>query len=273
MSIDWQNLLRGGMRGVAVEGKDDQIAIESFLSAGERDGHWQNWRARLAIQRADGTSMVLKEVQRTDYMIWGVLDRDWRPTEELAKLQSEHSRLLFLPRIMIENFIIAPDELLARLPPNQRERLKKSDFATLVEAERAVWVQHGALSGVLYERGAHQFCRGEEGFPHRLLAKPVSSKDEIKRQLEMWQEQLAPESLLPIYEERLAAFQRQTATNQYWQCIDGKDFFNQVVVQKLNKFLRQSERNKWWEILFQHTVESPPCPPDLVPLLKRLLAE
>ncbi len=273
MSIGWQNLLRGGMRGVAVEGKDDQVALEAFLSAGERDGHWQNWRAQLAIQRADGTSMVIKEVSRTDHVIWGILDRDWRTTEELAELQDKHPRLLFLPRIMIENFIIAPDELMARVPPKQRERLEKSDFATLVEAERAVWIQHGALSGVLYEHGAHQFCRGEEGFPRRLLAKPISSKDEIKHQFEAWQAHLAPESWLPIYEERLVALQSKTATDQYSHCIHGKDFFNEVVVQKLNRFLGQSGRDTWWEILFQHTAESPPCPPDLVPLLKRLLAD
>ncbi|MCE7948058.1 MAG: hypothetical protein DYG88_11575 [Chloroflexi bacterium CFX4] len=273
MSIDWQNLLRGGMHGVAVEGKDDQVALEAFLSAGERDGHWQNWRARLAIQRADGTSMVLKEVQRTDYIIWGILDRDWRTQEELADLQQKHPRLLFLPRIMIENFILAPDDLMARLPPAQRTRLEGSNFKTSVEAERTVWIQHGALSGVLYERGAHQFCRGEEGFPRRLLAKPVSSKDKIKRQLEVWQAQLAPESWLPIYEERLVALQSQTATDQYSHCIDGKDFFNEVVVRQLNRFLGQFGRDKWWEILFQHTAESPPCPPDLVPLLKRLLAD
>src|SRR5258708_34808913 len=109
------------MRGVAVEGKDDRIVIEAFLDAGETEGHWSDWRRRLAIEVGGGINQVLRELDAppTPYEVWALLDQEWRPQGNITDLQSKYPRLLFLPRIMIENYAIDPDELVALLPPNQ----------------------------------------------------------------------------------------------------------------------------------------------------------
>lgn len=275
--IDWRQLLRAGMRGVAVEGKDDKVVIEAFLDAGEKQGYWQNWHSRLAIEAASGFPKALDELTRPQeyYDIWALLDREWRSADEIRRLQTNYPKLIFLPRLMIENYAIDPNELAALLPLTQLQKLPASTLAQTIEIALGDWLLHGSLSSVLYENGADSFCGRTTGFPNRLINPPyapVTDETEIKSLLSAWHDQLDPSRIMPAYRQRASDFMKVSRTEQYRLCIDGKEFFNQVVVQRvLNPKLGQKSRNDWWATLFEANAFSSACPTDLIPVLKQLI--
>ena len=125
MAIDWSE--RGEKRGLAVEGiNHDSKIIEAFLSAGERKGnqYCQNWRSKIVIKGAGSSTNVTNELKIHNNdpdskhygMIWGLIDRDWNSPNEIKQLKKDYPQLLILPRVMIENYLIDPDELIPLLP-------------------------------------------------------------------------------------------------------------------------------------------------------------
>jgi hypothetical protein len=266
---DWRNLLRDGQRGLAVEGKDDVIALTAFLNGGEADDRWQNWASRLAIVSCEGAQNVLEQINRTDFEIWGILDRDWRSPAQIEALQAEYPRLIFLPRLMIENYVIDPNELFPLLPEVQREKLNETAAQTAIEAAMNAWLRHGTASFALQESNAKEFCGRLEGFPTRLLdPSDETVLPDLSSMLEAWYMQLAPEPITPVYKRILHDFGALSRTDHYRQCISGKEFFKQVVVQDVLNSLGQKTAAKWWEALFSNPA---PCPDDLVPIFQQLL--
>lgn len=271
--IDWRNILTTGKRGVAVEGQDDRVVIEAFLDAGEKQGHWNNWRNRLAIETAKGSKGVLNELDVTTEPddVWAILDKEWRSEDSIAELENKYTRLLFLPRIMIENYAINPDELMVLLPSSRIKQIGEANLRQTIGDAVGDWVQHGALSQVLNERGARDFCTKTEGYPNRLLNAPVTDENEIESLLNAWHNQLDPTQIMPDYRERLTEFRRKSSSEQYHQCIEGKRFFQEIVVGKvLNRTANKKESGKWLEELFKASVPTQ-CPPDLIPILKKLI--
>lgn len=259
--VDWTRL-GTTKQGLAVEGQDDKRAIEAFLDAGE-DHYWNDWRSQLMVEVTG--SKVLPELDNE--RVWGLIDRDRRTADELKPLSERYPRLLILPRHMIENYCIAPDDLLTLLPPAQRERVP--DISEKIEQHRDQWVQNGALWQTLAERGANQFCGGREtGYPMALLHTPVTERAAIERQLKDWHDQLEPVDILDAYESKLIDFRADQSAN-YTQHIHGKNFFHQIVVARvLNPSLGQRRANKWVSDLFSGVRA---CPRDIVPLLQRLV--
>src|SRR3990172_8657092 len=96
-------------RKLFVEGKDDKKIITAFGDAGERNGRWPGWRSEVIIEIAEKYDRVINETANLD--VWGLVDRDWRSDAEIAELQRDYPRLLILPRIMIENYLIDPNEV------------------------------------------------------------------------------------------------------------------------------------------------------------------
>lgn len=255
-------------RGLAVEGKRDKKAVEAFLDAGERAGSWANWRAKVIVAERGDSNKVLAELgSNGDSRVWGLIDRDWRTDAEVVQLQNEHPRLLILPRTMIENYCIAPDELEAMLPPSKRFE----GLQTTITKHLDNWVQNGALWRTFHERGGFQFCRGHEaGYPMALLHTPVPQDNRIDEQVRAWHRQLEPNDLLAHYRRTVEAFRADDANHFTWH-LHGKNFFNQVVVRMLNThFSRQSDADYWFNSLFESDMML--CPTDLVDLFGVLLA-
>jgi hypothetical protein len=256
-------------RGLAVEGKHDKRALETFLDAGERQKLWEDWRKLIAIQAVGGVSKVIDEARSDDPRIWGLIDRDWRSDSEIATLRADKPRLLILPRVMIENHCINPDELELMLPPSKRGQL--ANIKQEIEAALDGWVQHGALWKTFVELGAFEFCRGHErGYPMALLSSPMVAETDIASQFQAWHSRLEPAGLWQHYEEKRAEFQADR-TRHFTQHVHGKMFFGQVVQQALNHHLGQRSESDWLETLFDGENTDIMCPPDLIPVLKQVL--
>ncbi|HLA43309.1 MAG TPA: hypothetical protein VJZ27_07745, partial [Aggregatilineales bacterium] len=169
--------------------------------------------------------------------------------------------------ITIENYFIDPSELENLLPPAQKSAEKIADLRRNIENHVNDWLKHGALSQVLHIAGAHDFCRGLEGYPRGLLGSPPGSETEISEKLSTYRDQLAPEPVLEKYRVRLDEFRNHE--KQYISCINGKMFFREVVVTHgLNKIFGQKSSENWIKELFSITPEK--CPDDLILVLQRL---
>lgn len=265
-------LLTPSQVGLAVEGIDDKQAIEAYLTVGEGQ-HWgQQWRQRLRIEAMGSVRRVFDEVTGADERVWGLIDRDWRSEAEIAHLQLDYPRLLVLPRITIENYCIDPDEMISYLPPHALE--KHALIRAGIESHVDDWLQNGALWRTLHEHGAFQFCRGHlEGYPMALLYHPVTDEHAIARQFERWHHQLDLDIIMTAYHETIAAF-RADPSATYRQHLHGKNFFAQVVVQQvLNPLLGQQAEGVWFDDFFNWFSNQPDstCPPDIIPLLQRLV--
>jgi hypothetical protein len=269
--MDWNTILRPGMRGVVVEGPDDKRIIEAFLDAGTRIGLWDNWTLSLRIEVAGNFEKVIRELSDSANagVVWGIVDRDWRTSTEVSQLQLQYPQLLFLPRIMIDNFYVDPDELLDLLPPTQRSGIDESLFRSQIERYLAEWIKHGALSRVLYENGAHQFCRGNTGYPKRLIDTLITDEQQIATILDQWRTQLDSQIVLSNFRTRISDFQQYPRHEQYRSCINGKIFFNQVIIpQILNRFFGQADRDTWLVRLF---VAPNRVPNDLEAIFRKLV--
>lgn len=268
--IDW-TILGPGQRGLAVEGKDDKLIIEAFLEAGERNARWSDWHSRLQVVETGKNDHVLRELKRPEYqdILWGIIDRDWRSDDQIAQMQAEYSHLKILPRMTIENYCIDPDELIRLLPDSQLATGQGDQLRKIIEAELSRWLRHGALSQIVYESGAYDFCRGGEGYPSVLLGSPIDDDADIRNILEGFRSQLDPETILRNCNTRTEFFQGLEA-DWYRLCINGKLFFNEVVVSNaLKRVYRQQSRDAWITDLFASPVD---CPEDLIPKLEDILS-
>lgn len=267
--IDWSELLVGEKKGLVVEGKSDVRFVEAFLDAGQRSNLWTDWRIKLIVKEAGGYNQILKELDRTDHQLLALVDRDWRTEAEIAVLQGHHPNMSFLPRIMLENYLIEPSEVWSMIVPAQRERLDEAIFKAAIQSAVAEWLHHGALNAILYEQGAFDFCRGSEGYPKDLLTTVITDEGDIRRKIEAWQAKLDPNKMIKAYQERLEHFQQMDISLQAKHCINGKMFFAQVIVAEvLNRFIRQADESSWRDDLLAAATT---CPPDLVEILTRIL--
>lgn len=263
--MDW-SVLGPTKKGLAVEGKDDKLVLESFLDAGE-GRHWSGWRAQIGVEVAGSSPKVIQELEAGHARIWGMIDRDWRTDDELAELRSRYPQLLVLPRVTVENYCIDPTEIARMLPREKREQLP--NLQSDIDAYKDDWIQNGALWQVLHEYGAHEFCRGhQDGYPMALLREPVTIEAKIEEQFKKWHQQLDPGVIMPAYRGMLADFRADTANN-YSRHIHGKYFFSQVITQKiLNPALGQGKSSAWFEDLFAEVTD---CPDDIVPILQQVV--
>lgn len=273
-NIDWNK--RDVRFGLAVEGNDDKTIIEAFLSIGDKKGYWAKWDEQIVIEIAGNYDRVIKETAKPD--VWGLIDRDWRTDDQVAELQREHPRLLILPRVMIENYLINPDELVALLPSSQLQNGQRDDLKARIEFELDRWVQNGAMWQALHEEDADRFCRDREddpGYPGALRKQPIIDENAIRRILQEFQAKLDPTTILPAYHTRLKDFRSRSREDHYRQCIYGKNFFSQVVLKALNDVikLKSKDDGKSSESWVDRLMESPPdCPTDLIPILQKLLS-
>jgi hypothetical protein len=281
MAINWRELGRG-QHGLAVESKTDQEIIEAFLNAADgKEDRWSNWRTQVMIQPAGSWANVIQAVKEPHNVpkyageIWGLIDRDWRSPDEVKKLKADHPRLFVLPRIMIENYLINPDEITSLLLINQKTG-KQNALKVQIEGELERWLQHGALWQILDEHGANKFCQDKEGnpgYPGALRREPLND-DEITRILQDFRNQLDPTKILSAHRAKLSEFQSRSNKEKYRQCIYGKMFFNQVVVKALSDIItlnpkEKKDRGSW----ISRLIDSPnDCPTDLIPLLQKLLS-
>ncbi len=264
--IDWTRL-RPNQIGLAVEGEDDKILITAFLDAGEQQTSWSGWKTRIAIETAGKYDNVLKEVEQEH--IWGIIDRDWRAPGKIDALSRQNPRLLVLPRVMIENFLLAPDELFPLFPPSRRNAESERAVQSAIETALNEWIGHGALSAVLHENGAEAFCRSPSGYPGALLNQLITDERAILSQLQGWHGQLEPGPIVEKYRQRLADFRQLPLSSRYRDCIDGKMFFRQVIVPTLNQLFGQ-QRSDWWLQELAGSISRQPCPSDLIVTLQAL---
>jgi hypothetical protein len=233
MAKDW-SILGRSRRGLAVEGKDDKVAIEAFLEAGEQQGQWARWRERLVIVDVGSWAKVIDEIEGGNSAVWGLIDRDWRTDKEIKELQSTHEHLLVLPRITIENYCVDPDELSHMLPSHLLGKLPTLN--AIIESHLDSWVHNGALRKVMHESGADDFCRGHDsGYPMALLHEPIRDEGAVEAQLREWHEQLNPQMVMSRYRTTLGVF-RKAPDQHYAHHIQGKHFFQQVVVSKIQRY-------------------------------------
>jgi hypothetical protein len=270
--IDW-SILRPTQKGLAVEGQDDKLLVEAFLNAGEQQGLWQNWRSKLVVETTkepSGFNGVLRELSEDPGRdpIWGLIDRDWHTDTEISDLTSTHPHLLVLPRRMIENYCIDPDDFLPMLPKVQRDKLNEVELRTHIQDRLSDWVRHGALSAILYENGADTFC-GRFGYPRGLLSIAGIEDDKIFTTLQSWHHQLEPNALLNNYQRRVVEYQQRTLQEHYRECLNGKVFFTQMIVLPfLNPTFGQQKEDAWFKTLMRSCTN---CPSDFAPLMSRLL--
>lgn len=269
--IDWEG--RGNRIGIVVEGENDRKILEGFLNGGQAQGFWEDWTQFLFIKSASGLEGVLYELREQqkdgNALIYGIVDRDWRTFDENQALEAELSQLRILERIMIENYLIDPDDLVRCLPPSTLSGEKETRLRSLINEKRQDWIKHGILSRVMHENGAHDFCRGNQSYPKALLYNPLPDET-IRQILEGWQQKLDPDYVLSIYSSYQQNILTLSPTDHYKYFIDGKNFFNEVIVTALNDLFGQNSRDNWISRLLQ--VPSL-CPPDLKNLFEPLLSQ
>jgi hypothetical protein len=247
-----------------VEGERDKQVIEAFLKAGESSRRWANWVSRLDVVIMGGIKSLLDTLEK-QASYFGLIDRDWRSESEISALETKFAgRLAILPRVMIDNYFIWPQELALYL---RDKGLTETRLNQEIRPYLYDWIQHGALSQTIHERGGHDFCRGTDGYPRVLLRSPVNSA-EIRQYLEDFQHQLDPENVLNQTQNRSHQWQQLSDYEQYALCLDGKAFFNQVILKTLNTTLGQSNDKTWLRRLLLST---PDCPADLIPILAPLV--
>ncbi|MDX1993535.1 MAG: hypothetical protein SF029_14185 [bacterium] len=264
MAID-QDTLRG-RRAVAVEGERDRSVLEAFLEAGAKRGRWRtDWRDVVAIIPVRSSPDVIKAANAPT--VFGILDRDWRSEDEIKVLETTPG-LWVLPRVMIENYVLDPDELVRLMPATRREQFEPVHQAIVSELDH--WLQNGAMWKATYELGADYFCRDKDdqpGYPQGLRRLVPVERNRARELLEDWYQRLDPERILERFEFHLAAFRKQS--NPYHRCIAGKDFFNQVVCKALNDTFGQQTADRWIADLL---TDPPDCPVDLLPILQAVLS-
>lgn len=259
--IEIEKLARG-LSVLLVEGKEDETWCSHFL-----DLHAAGWRSRLTLATAGGKRHVIQGITVHRPSWTGIVDRDeWREADVVAAAAGS-PRLHILPRFCIESYLCDPDELWAALPSSQRNKVADgvSAFRRLIHKQQLPdWVAHGAMWRVLRE--IHETSR----FPTELEEHPITDEARIRQILASWHQQIAPDLVLAQYQAELARSRKLPEPEQLRQYIHGKKFFNQVVVQVLDKLFSGKGADEWQQKLR----DAPLLPPsDLVALLDHILAQ
>ena len=257
--VEIENLARG-LPVILVEGKEDVMWFGHFL-----DLHAAGWRSRTFLAAAEGKRHVIQgtTIHRPSWI--GIIDRDeWREADVVAAA-GRSSRLHILPRFCIESYLCDPAELWNALPAPQRNRVTDADAWTEVIRQHIPdWVAHGAMWRVLRE--IHETSR----FPSQLEEHPITDEAQIRQILASWHQQIAPDIVLARYQVELAVGRASPKPEQLRQYIHGKKFFNQVVVQVLDRLFAGKGTDDWQQ-RFRDAPILPP--PDLSALLDRILAQ
>lgn len=271
-----ETTIGGNRLALLVEGAEDFAIITAWLDAGTTQGEWGDWRSRLVLFEAEYATEILKFLKSKKYMgrLYGVMDRDRRVEVEITELRRAYPTLHIWDRVMIENYFIDPDELLTILPVRGKKTVTPDQIRRVFEEERENWIRHGALLATLHEEGARQFCYGEEGYPNALTKVFIETDFDyiqVEARLEELRENLAPSAFTPKYEARLKRFEMLSSREQYHYCINGKEFFHQVVATKiLNRYFGQRSVREWWSILLQNNKQIA-CPQELIKFMKPVL--
>jgi hypothetical protein len=240
---------------------------------GQSAGQWTGWRQKLLIRNVGGFVNVQRELKRissTSLKVYGLIDRDWRSDDQVRALQEEYPTLLILPRVMIENYLVDPNEVVALLPSGKIQPHFRTLQATLTNALDD-YLKHGALSLTLWERDAHHFC-DENGYPRALL-QGLQPELETRILLQNWHERLNPEKIMESFFKHHNLFTARPIEVQFRSCLNGKLFFNTVVISTLNELLGQRSRDEWLNQFKLHseTNSAVGCPPDLAAVLTPIL--
>lgn len=248
-----------GKHVLLVEGNDDVTLLGYFLTQ-----HSPGWETRLVMLPAHGKQRVESGVcvHRPDWI--GLIDLDEGNPDDLAKADARSPRLLTLPRFCIESFFCHPEEIWDALPPMQRDRVG-GDPQVLSRPILKVlpdWVAHGAMWRVL--RRLYHTAR----LPAELERAPITDENEIRRILQAWHEQLAPDLVFQQYHEELTEVNLLGQDEQIRKYVHGKKFYNQVVVQILDQLFSGQGADDWLQ-KFQDAGMQPPI--DLRMLLDSVL--
>ncbi|MEK7325453.1 MAG: hypothetical protein AAB217_09390, partial [Chloroflexota bacterium] len=195
----------------------------------------------------------------------GIVDGDEWGQNDIEKALARSPHLKSLPRFCIESYFCHPTELWAALPQKQRslvndnpQALEAPIFAALPD-----WVAHGAMWRVL--RQLYQAAR----LPSQLENEPVTDETEIRRILQNWHERLSPDSVIEQYRLELEAAKKLAHDEQLMRYIHGKKFYNQVVVQVLDRLFSGKGADDWLQKFRDAEIQPPP---DLRQLLDWVLS-
>lgn len=259
----WVNEIENQGRGnpaLLVEGDDDVRLFRHFLNQ-----HAPGWDLRLHLASAGSKSHVISGVAVHRPAWIGVVDLDERSPEDLQEAVARSTRLRALPRFCIESYFCHPAELWAALPPAQRTRVKDDLQALAGPILKALpdWVAHGALWRVL--RRLYHAAR----LPAQLDNAPVTDEAEIRRILQAWHDRLAPDEVIEQYRSELGAARELSQNEQLTRYVHGKKFYNQIVVQTLDRLFAGRGADDWLQ-KFRDEKMQPPS--DLKVLLDWILS-
>jgi hypothetical protein len=244
---DVENQARGNLV-LLVEGDSDVVLFRHFLTQ-----HRPGWDVRLHVAPARSKSQVVTgvAVHRPDWI--GVIDLDeWSP-DKLQEAGARSPRLRALPRFCIESFFCHPTELWAALPQVQRSLINDDPqkLADQILSALPDWVAHGAMWRVL--RQLHQTAC----LPTQLENEPVTDEAEIRRILQTWHEQLAPDRVIERYHQALDIAKQLSQDEQLTRHVHGKKFYSQVVVPILNHLFSQQGADDWLQRFRDEKIQPP----------------
>ncbi|HLF90402.1 MAG TPA: hypothetical protein VI451_15750 [Anaerolineales bacterium] len=142
-------------------------------------------------------------------------------------------------------------------------------FRHFLDQHSPGWETRMYLAAANGKRRVLQRLKKSTGLPEELENRPVTDEIEIRRILETWHDQLAPEAILDQYHLELARANTLTTTEQLIGYIHGKKFFKQVVVITLNNLFAQISSESWIG-RFQNSDMMPPQ--DMKDLLDRVIS-
>jgi len=228
------------------------------------DQHAPGWRRRFFIAPAGNKSHVKSGII-THCPDWiGIMDLDeWSPENVRQAIESS-PHLKALPRFCIESYFCHPDELWSIIPEQQRAKVgnDRQILARPIYDALPDWVAHGAMWRVL--RKLYHNTR----LPARLESQPVTDEVEIRRTLEKWHQNLAPDRVLNQYRHELRTASNLPRDEQIKKYVHGKKFYNQVVVQTLDHLFSGKGADDWLQ-KFRDAQIQPPS--DLCTLLDWVL--
>jgi len=229
-----------GKQVLLVEGSKDVTLLGYFLTY-----HAPGWELRFVIEPAGGKQHVVSGVcvHRQDWI--GVIDLDeWNP-DDLERALARSPRLLRLPRFCIESYFCHPTEIWAALPSTQRTRVGNDPQVLAKPIMEALpdWVAHGAMWRVL--RKLYHTAR----LPAQLERAPITDEVQIRTILQTWHDQLSPDLVLEQYHAELDAAKNLTQDEQLIAYVHGKKFYNQVVVQILDRLFGGKGADDWLQRL------------------------
>lgn len=238
-----------GLPVLLVEGEDDVLLFTHFLNE-----YRTGWDLKLHVAAAGNKQRVITGVTRHHPEWVGIMDRDEWDEVSLQNAISRSPRLNVLPRFCIESYFCHPEELWAVLPPIQRARVS-DDMQRLAEPIwKALpdWVAHGAMWRVLHR--LHESAH----LPTELESKPVTDEVEIRRILQTWHAQLAPDVVIEQYHQALKAARQLSPDDQLKNYVHGKKFYEQVVVQILDPLFAGKGTDDWLQKFRDAHIQPPP---------------